>query len=105
MALALGDSHRRFLQSLMVQRIMDEGEAKKLHCHCCSVHKEHYAADRLEEFIGVINSRLEPMFMRIRVGASEDDGTQYYALVNPTPPLSTPSPSPPPPLVTGKLAG
>lgn len=82
MAVSLGDSHRRFLQSLMVQRIVDEEEAKKLCRQCCVVHKEHYTEDKLEEFIRVINSRLEPMFMRIRMGASEDDGMQYYALIN-----------------------
>lgn len=41
----------------------------------------NYSPDRLEEFIDVINTNLQPMFMQIRKGMSEDDGAQYYALV------------------------
>lgn len=41
----------------------------------------HFSPDRLEEFIDVINANLQPMFMQIRKGTSEEDGTQHYALV------------------------
>lgn len=42
----------------------------------------HCAPDRLDEFIDVISSHLQPMFMQIRKGMSEEDGLQYYALVS-----------------------
>ncbi|XP_071377679.1 non-structural maintenance of chromosomes element 1 homolog isoform X2 [Centroberyx affinis] len=73
----MGDSHRRFLQTMMANGIIDEPGAKTLHRH-----SSHYAHDRLDEFIEVINSQLQPMFMQIRKGMSEENGLQYYALVN-----------------------
>ncbi|XP_019368347.1 PREDICTED: non-structural maintenance of chromosomes element 1 homolog isoform X2 [Gavialis gangeticus] len=42
----------------------------------------YYAHDKLDDFINVINTRLQPLFMQIRKGISEDDGRTYYALVN-----------------------
>ncbi|XP_056134610.1 non-structural maintenance of chromosomes element 1 homolog isoform X3 [Lampris incognitus] len=78
----MGDSHRRFLQTMMAHGIIDKMMARSLHKHCCEIHKAQYAHDRLDEFIGVINSRLQPMFMQIRKGISEDNGFEYYALVN-----------------------
>lgn len=38
-------------------------------------------SDRLDDFIDTINSKLQPMFMQIRKGTSEDNGQQYFALV------------------------
>ncbi|KAJ3593713.1 hypothetical protein NHX12_006047 [Muraenolepis orangiensis] len=76
------DCHRRFLQNMMLRGIVNQQEAKALQQHCCEVHKQKYEADKLEEFIEVINSQLVSMYMKIRSGASEDDATQYYALVN-----------------------
>lgn len=40
------------------------------------------AADRLDEFIETINLKLQPMFMQIRKGMSEENGHQCYALVS-----------------------
>ncbi|XP_029137744.1 non-structural maintenance of chromosomes element 1 homolog isoform X2 [Labrus bergylta] len=40
------------------------------------------APDQLDDFIDTINSKLQPLFMQIRKGISEDSGHQYYALVN-----------------------
>ncbi|KAA0705442.1 Non-structural maintenance of chromosomes element 1 -like protein [Triplophysa tibetana] len=82
MSRPMGDSHRRFLQSMMSNGIIGASQAKALHKHCCETHGAHYAHDRLDEFIDVINTQLQPMFMNIRKGMSEEDGLQYYALVN-----------------------
>ncbi|XP_046894959.1 non-structural maintenance of chromosomes element 1 homolog [Hypomesus transpacificus] len=82
MARPMGDSHRRFLQTLMVDGIIDGPRARALHRHCCETHSAHYAHDRLDEFIDVINAQLQPMFMQIRKGMSEEDGLTHYALVN-----------------------
>lgn len=40
--------------------------------------------DKLDDFIATINSMLQPMFMQIRKGMSEDNGQQYFALVSRT---------------------
>ncbi|XP_069503284.1 non-structural maintenance of chromosomes element 1 homolog isoform X3 [Ambystoma mexicanum] len=82
MAVQMTDSHRRFLQILMSHGIMEGSEARALHRHCCEVHKVHYAHDKLDDFIDVINLQLQPLFMHIRKGMSEDDGRRHYALVN-----------------------
>lgn len=50
--------------------------------HLSHFHSAHYAQDKLDEFIDVINAQLQPMFMEIRKGMSEEDGLQYYALVS-----------------------
>ncbi|XP_013868968.1 non-structural maintenance of chromosomes element 1 homolog [Austrofundulus limnaeus] len=80
----LGDSHRRFLQTMMGVRIIDELEAKKLYQHCCETYKMHWTADGLDPFIETINLKLQPMFMQVKKGMSEENGHQYYALVNTT---------------------
>ncbi|XP_077381177.1 non-structural maintenance of chromosomes element 1 homolog isoform X1 [Festucalex cinctus] len=78
----MDDSHRRFLQALMRSGIVDESSAKQLHRHCCTTHNTSYSPNRLDDFIDIINSNLEPMFMQIRKGVCEDSGLQHYALVN-----------------------
>uniref|UniRef100_A0A3Q3JCQ0 Non-structural maintenance of chromosomes element 1 homolog n=1 Tax=Monopterus albus TaxID=43700 RepID=A0A3Q3JCQ0_MONAL len=82
MSRQMGDSHRRFLQTMMVSGIVDEQEARTLYKHCCETHNTQCAPDKLDDFIDTINSKLQPMFMQIRKGMSEDSGQQYYALVN-----------------------
>ncbi|XP_039860438.1 non-structural maintenance of chromosomes element 1 homolog isoform X1 [Simochromis diagramma] len=82
MSRQMGESHRRFLQTMMVSGVIDEQAAKALYQYCCETHHTQYAPDKLEDFIDTINSRLQPMFMQIRKGMSENNGLQYYALVN-----------------------
>uniref|UniRef100_A0AAQ5YVJ8 CARD domain-containing protein n=2 Tax=Amphiprion TaxID=80969 RepID=A0AAQ5YVJ8_AMPOC len=38
MSRQMGDSHRRFLQTMMASGIIDESGAKALHQHCCETH-------------------------------------------------------------------
>uniref|UniRef100_A0A8D2ZFX0 Non-structural maintenance of chromosomes element 1 homolog n=1 Tax=Scophthalmus maximus TaxID=52904 RepID=A0A8D2ZFX0_SCOMX len=80
MAQQMGDGHRRFLQTMMANGVVDEQGARSLHQHCCETHNTQYARDKLDDFIAAINSKLQPMFMQIRKGMSEDNGQQYYAL-------------------------
>lgn len=47
-----------------------------------SLFAAQYVPDKLDEFIDTINSKLQPMFMQIRKGMSEENGQQYYALVS-----------------------
>lgn len=67
---------------MMACGIVDEKDAKALYQHCCQTHNSQYIPDKLDDFIGTINSKLQPMFMQIRKGMSEDTGHQHYALVN-----------------------
>ncbi|AWP05951.1 Non-structural maintenance of chromosomes element 1 -like isoform 6 [Scophthalmus maximus] len=82
MAQQMGDGHRRFLQTMMANGVVDEQGARSLHQHCCETHNTQYARDKLDDFIAAINSKLQPMFMQIRKGMSEDNGQQYYALMD-----------------------
>ncbi|KAM4697770.1 non-structural maintenance of chromosomes element 1 homolog [Rhinophrynus dorsalis] len=82
MANQINESHQRFLQVMMSRGIMEGSAARALHRHCCEVHKVHYMHDKLDEFVSVINKHLQPLFMQIRKGMSEDDGRRFYALVN-----------------------
>ncbi|XP_074553681.1 non-structural maintenance of chromosomes element 1 homolog [Halichoeres trimaculatus] len=82
MSRQMGDSHRRFLQTMMSSGIVDEQDARKLHQFCCETHNTQHVPEQLDEFIGTINTQLQPLFMQIRKGTSEDSGQQFYALVN-----------------------
>ncbi|TNN35327.1 Non-structural maintenance of chromosomes element 1 [Liparis tanakae] len=82
MSRQMGDGHRRFLQTMMANGIVDEQGARTLHQYCCETHNTQHAPDKLDDFIDAINSKLLPMFMQIRKGMSEDNGNQFYALVN-----------------------
>ncbi|XP_067390481.1 non-structural maintenance of chromosomes element 1 homolog isoform X3 [Emydura macquarii macquarii] len=88
MATQMTDGHRRFLQMLMSHGIVEGSVARTLHRDCCEIHKDlfkltvYYAHDKLDDFINVVNIHLQPLFMQIRKGMSEDDGRTYYALVN-----------------------
>ncbi|XP_056391809.1 non-structural maintenance of chromosomes element 1 homolog [Hyla sarda] len=80
--MAITASHQRFLQVLMSHGIMEGSAVRKLHRHCCEVHKAHYMPDKLDDFVAVINNHLQPLFMQIRKGTDENDGKRYYSLVN-----------------------
>ncbi|XP_043835596.1 non-structural maintenance of chromosomes element 1 homolog isoform X2 [Dromiciops gliroides] len=82
MASRMTDSHRRFLQVLMSNGIIDAPEARRLHRFFCEQHKVYYAHDKLDDFVGIINTYLRPLFMEIRKGRSEDDGKIFYALMD-----------------------
>ncbi|XP_071426891.1 non-structural maintenance of chromosomes element 1 homolog isoform X2 [Pithys albifrons albifrons] len=82
MAAPMTDAHRRFLQVLMSKGITEASEARKLHHHCCETDKVYYAKDKLDDFISTINRHLQPLFMQIRKGMSEEDGRPYYAVMD-----------------------
>ncbi|XP_063270379.1 non-structural maintenance of chromosomes element 1 homolog [Prinia subflava] len=82
MADNMTDAHRRFLQFMMSKEIVEGSEAGKMHQRCCETDNVYYEHDKLDDFIGTINSKLQPLSMQIRKGVSQDDGTTHYALVN-----------------------
>ncbi|KAM9792084.1 non-structural maintenance of chromosomes element 1 homolog [Neosynchiropus ocellatus] len=84
MSAQMTDSHRRFLQTMMVNGIVSEGQARTSHQFCCETHNAHYNPENLDNFVNTINVNLQPMFMQIRKGISEDNGVGHYALVNMT---------------------
>lgn len=49
---------------------------------CSDLFSVYYAHDKLDDFISTINRHLQPLFMQIRKGLSEDDGRAHYALVS-----------------------
>uniref|UniRef100_A0A671SIL5 NSE1 homolog, SMC5-SMC6 complex component n=1 Tax=Sinocyclocheilus anshuiensis TaxID=1608454 RepID=A0A671SIL5_9TELE len=71
MSRTIGDSHKRFLQTIMSNGIISASQAIALHKHCCETH-----GDRLDDFINVINAQLQPFLMHIRKGMSEEDGLE-----------------------------
>uniref|UniRef100_A0A8C1WJ68 Non-structural maintenance of chromosomes element 1 homolog n=1 Tax=Cyprinus carpio TaxID=7962 RepID=A0A8C1WJ68_CYPCA len=83
MSRTMGDSHKRFLQTIMSSGIISASQAVALHKRYCETHAAHYT-DRLDDFINVINTQLQPFFMHIRKGMSKEDGLEYYSLVNVT---------------------
>ncbi|XP_075035691.1 non-structural maintenance of chromosomes element 1 homolog [Mixophyes fleayi] len=80
--MAINESHQRFLQVLMSHGILEGSATRALHKHCCEVHKVPYMHDKLDDFVGVINKHLQPLFMQVRKGTDENNGKSYYALVN-----------------------
>ncbi|CAK6953276.1 non-structural maintenance of chromosomes element 1 homolog [Scomber scombrus] len=82
MSRQMEDSHRRFLHNMMVNGIIDEQGARTLYQRCCETHNMQHVPDKMDEFIDTINSKLQPIFMQIRKGMSEDSGEQHYALVD-----------------------
>ncbi|CAJ0921173.1 unnamed protein product [Ranitomeya imitator] len=80
--MAMSESHQRFLQVLMSHGIMEAAAVRTLHRHCCEVHKVHYMHDKLDDFVGVINKHLQPLFMHIKKGTDENNGKRYFSLVN-----------------------
>jgi hypothetical protein len=76
------DSHRVFVQMMMAEQLVTERDAGKKMAEIF----EKLAVDPprrgLTEFLNVINRSLQTVSMEIGRGASEDDGTIYYAFVN-----------------------
>uniref|UniRef100_H2UQ13 Non-structural maintenance of chromosomes element 1 homolog n=1 Tax=Takifugu rubripes TaxID=31033 RepID=H2UQ13_TAKRU len=82
MSQQMGDSHRRFLQTMMGCAVVTGREADALYRFCCEAHNTQHVPHKLDDFIKTINSKLQPLFMEIRKGMSEDSGEQCYALIN-----------------------
>lgn len=57
-------------------------DISKLGANFLCLFTAQHIPDKLDDFIDTINSKLQPMFMQIRKGMSEDSGHQYYALVS-----------------------
>uniref|UniRef100_A0A8C2KAS3 Non-structural maintenance of chromosomes element 1 homolog n=1 Tax=Cyprinus carpio TaxID=7962 RepID=A0A8C2KAS3_CYPCA len=85
MSRTMGDSHKRFLQTIMSSGIISASQGRGVLFELCIyiAFLAHYT-DRLDDFINVINTQLQPFFMHIRKGMSEEDGLEYYSLVNVT---------------------
>ncbi|KAL3869497.1 hypothetical protein ACJMK2_042171 [Sinanodonta woodiana] len=82
------DSHRLFLQAFMSRGILDAKEVKSLFRTSCEKFKTFIADNeeerrhQLTEFVITINNNIKPFHMEIKKGVSEEDGSNYYGLVN-----------------------
>ncbi|KAJ7305697.1 hypothetical protein JRQ81_010063 [Phrynocephalus forsythii] len=76
------EAHRQFLQALLAVGAAEGAQVGRLHRQACQRHRVHYAHDRLDDFVRVVNGQLRPLSMEIRKGLSEESGRTFYALVN-----------------------
>lgn len=79
MSRQMGDGHRLFLQNMMTNGIVSAAQAGMLHKKCCELHG---GQEKIDDFINVVNTHLQPLFMHIRKGMSEEDGQEHFVLVN-----------------------
>ncbi|KAI8501563.1 Non-structural maintenance of chromosomes element 1 [Branchiostoma belcheri] len=82
MATAMTDAHRMFLQSIMTHGALKAREVKALYKKCCETFNRPVEHENLGKFVNEINHHVGPFSMMIQKGVSEEDGVQYYALVN-----------------------
>ncbi|XP_028417117.1 non-structural maintenance of chromosomes element 1 homolog isoform X2 [Dendronephthya gigantea] len=75
-------SHRLYLQCFMARPFMSEKEAKESYSSCVEVFQDNFDPANFQRCINTINNALQPLFLEIRKGVSEDDGKYYYGLVN-----------------------
>ncbi|KAJ8250961.1 hypothetical protein GJAV_G00215620 [Gymnothorax javanicus] len=73
------DNHRRFLQAMMSHGVLESSKAKALYLR---LYGDQSAPVQLDDCISTINSHLQPLFLHIGKGMSEEDGLEHYALVN-----------------------
>ncbi|XP_020613730.1 non-structural maintenance of chromosomes element 1 homolog [Orbicella faveolata] len=78
------DSHRLFLRSLMSKQFLSEKETKALYQKACRVFGDDSSPENFETFLETVNRNLKPLYMEIRRGVSEEDGSNNYGLVNTT---------------------
>ncbi|GAB1610778.1 non-structural maintenance of chromosomes element 1 homolog [Argonauta hians] len=82
--------HHAFLQYFMAKGLVDSKGVRTLFKLCC---RESLSESRLEgsqsewmeqlaNFVTVINNNIRPFHLNILKGFDEDDGTNYYCLVN-----------------------
>lgn len=81
-------AHKAFLQAFMNKSVQDGKQVKALYRHCCETYAEPYNSDERErnqhmvELIRTINASILPFHLEVKKGICEDDGTNYYCLVN-----------------------
>ncbi|XP_073795096.1 non-structural maintenance of chromosomes element 1 homolog isoform X3 [Danio rerio] len=79
MSRQMGDGHRLFLQNMMTNGIVSAAQAGMLHKKCCELHG---GQEKIDDFINVVNTHLQPLFMHIRKGMSEEDGQEHFVLMD-----------------------
>ncbi|KAL9980855.1 hypothetical protein ACROYT_G009494 [Oculina patagonica] len=76
------DSQRLFLRSLMSKQFLSENETKTLYQKACGVYGDESPPEDFDTFLETVNKNLRSLFMEIRHGISEEDGSKNYGLVN-----------------------
>eukprot|EP00042_Codosiga_hollandica_P021304 m.73470 g.73470 ORF g.73470 m.73470 type:complete len:293 (+) comp50301_c0_seq19:60-938(+) len=78
---ALTDNHRIVLQWVMSRQVVAHSALRALHARVLAT--THIAdSSSLNQFVGVINDALSPLFMKIASVAREDTGERMWALIN-----------------------
>lgn len=78
----MNDSHRLFLQCFIAKPFMSEEDTKNAYTKSAQAFQGNDDPENFDRFVNVTNKALRPLFLEIRKGVSEDDGKQYYGLVN-----------------------
>lgn len=78
----MDNSHRLFVQCFIAKPFMSEQDAKDTYIKCCQAFQGNDDLANFDKFIRTANKSLQPLFLEVRKGVSEDDGKQYYGLVN-----------------------
>jgi len=80
--MALGDSHRLFLQGMMSRGAVSEAEARDLYLKATQSCNERGDSTLFPGFVSSLNNRLKPLGMHLAHSTMEDSPIQWYALVN-----------------------
>jgi len=81
MSTRLGPEHHLFTQTIAARRLVSEAEATQLLTKCLTL-TEKQNSTNLKEHTQRINAHLSQLFLEIRWGTCEVDGTKYLAFVN-----------------------
>lgn len=76
------DVHRLFLQAFMSRGILNGKEVRSLYQSVCQQCGIEFDIQKLAEFTLHINSNIKPYHMEIKKGIDENDGTNFYCLIN-----------------------
>ncbi|KXJ21232.1 non-structural maintenance of chromosomes element 1 homolog [Exaiptasia diaphana] len=82
--MSVKDSHRLFLRTLMTRPFLPEREVKRVYQQCCEAFDEDYSSDQFQPFLAKVNKIIQPLFLEVKAGVSENEGIKYYALINTT---------------------
>ncbi|KAJ1983591.1 hypothetical protein H4R34_001178 [Dimargaris verticillata] len=79
--MAYGDSHRLFLQNMLLVRCTSQAEVERLHAQANNQFPDA-VSEPLDTFIGSINGQLDCINLELRSTLDETAGDRVWALVN-----------------------
>lgn len=76
------NEHRMFLQGIMCRKLLNANEVRELLRTCCNLNESNSNDVDIATFINTINNNIHPFHMLISKCIAEQDGKQFYALIN-----------------------